>query len=206
MNIPQEDREKVNLSIEQAERNTTGEIVVKIVKKSHVYHTANYRCGIVFSLIMVFVLTLTPLPHQNPMWIIAIQIPAFNIGLFLAMIPSLKRFFTTQAEMNYEVHRRSLESFHQHDLHSTADRTGVLILISSFEKRVVVLADSGINSKVDTHHWDEIVKSITTKIGENSFIEGLCNGIATCGKTLATYFPLHGEAKNELPNTLIVED
>jgi putative membrane protein len=39
--------------------------------------------------------------------------------------------------------------FYQHNLHRTRDASGVLFLISIFEKKIHVLADSGIYTKIE---------------------------------------------------------
>jgi putative membrane protein len=73
------------------------------------------------------------------------------------------------------------------------------------EHRVEVLADRGINSKVDRVLWQEIVHTLTAGLKSGQACDAFCKAIARCGEILATHFPRQADDKDELPNRLVTK-
>ena len=86
---------------------------------------------------------------------------------------------------------------------NTRDKTGILIFISVFERKVWVLADEGINEKVDRDTWQEIVDIVTLGIKEKRQGSALCNAIKRCGELLENNFPIKPDDTDELDNLII---
>jgi putative membrane protein len=120
-------------------------------------------------------------------------------------IPLLKRIFITKAEIAEEVEEAALTSFYRNGLNNTRDRTGILIFISVFERRALVLADEGINAKVDSSVWQEVVDLVVSSIKAHQQTEGICRAIRRCGELIHEHFPIKRDDTDELDN-LIVED
>ncbi|HXT54624.1 MAG TPA: hypothetical protein VN826_08980, partial [Candidatus Eisenbacteria bacterium] len=83
------------------------------------------------------------------------------------------------------------------------DHTGILILISLLEHRVEVLADRGINAKVEPATWQEISKIVADGLKANQACEAVCKAISRCGEILAAHFPRRSDDRNELPDRLV---
>jgi len=83
--------------------------------------------------------------------------------------------------------------------------TGILIFASLLEHRVVVLADRGINEKVEAGTWNEIVNMITESLKSGDGCDGFCKAIDRCGVILAQHFPRSADDRDELPNKLVTE-
>jgi len=66
-----------------------------------------------------------------------------------------------------------------------------------------VLADRGINAKVETGTWQEIVQALSAGLKRNQACDAFCNAIARCGEILATHFPRQPDDEDELPNRLV---
>ena len=98
------------------------------------------------------------------------------------------------------VHRAASLAFREAGLVETRDRTGILIYVSLLEHRVVVLADRGIDSRVEPGTWDAVVARIVTGIKADRAEEGLADGIRLCGEILASRFPPRPDDTNEIPN------
>src|SRR4029453_11080056 len=103
------------------------------------------------------------------------------------------------------VHSLALASFTQHGLHYTRDHTGILIVVSLLEHRVEVLADRGINAKVEAGTWQEIVTILTDGLKSKQAADAYCSAIKRCGEILAAHFPRQPDEKDELPNRLVTE-
>jgi putative membrane protein len=71
------------------------------------------------------------------------------------------------------------------------------------EHRVEVLADRGINAKVDPATWQEISKIVAAGLKANQACEAVCKAIHRCGEILTAHFPRQSEDQNELPDRLV---
>jgi len=126
-------------------------------------------------------------------------------GFILARISSVKRRLIPKARMDEAVHGRSLVAFTAHGLHHTRANTGILILASLLEHRVEVLADRGINEKVQPGTWDDVVRILTSGIKTGEACIAFCAAIERCGEILATHFPRPQDDRDELADKLVTE-
>ena len=84
----------------------------------------------------------------------------------------------------------------------TASRNGILLLIVPWRRRVVVVADDGITSKIEPAFWRGVVEAVTAAFGGDRYTEGLVDAIVSLGQSLAPLFPPQPGDVNELPNTI----
>lgn len=207
--LSDDDRTRVETAVKKAEKLTAGEIVVMIISASYQYPVAIVIGAAAFALPLALILT--PLlggwlwiGGQN-MWLFLGFLTVFFI-LFheiIKRIPRLKRFFISRREIDAEVEEAAITSFFKHDLYRTRDATGVLVLISVFERRVWILADRGINAKVPEGRWDDIVKMITDGIKQKRSADAICEAVKKIGELLKTHFPIKPDDSDELENLII---
>src|SRR5207253_9383037 len=95
-------------------------------------------------------------------------------GFLLARLPATKRLIASKARIAEAVHTMALASFTEHGLHYTRDHTGILIVVSLTEHRVEVLADRGINAKVETAVWQEIARILIEGLKARSACNAFC--------------------------------
>ena len=105
--------------------------------------------------------------------------------------------------MREEVEEAAFTAFYANGLHHTRDLTGILIYVSVFERQVQVLADKGINDKVDPQVWQEVVAMVTDGIKAGTPGEALCKGVTRCGELVTERFPVKPDDTDELPNLII---
>ena len=207
--LSEDERARVSAAVEEAEKRTVGEIVVMIISASYHYPMANVTGAAAFALALG--LLLTPLiggwlwiGSQN-MWLFLGLFTVFFIFFHEVIRRSLwlKRYFISRKEINAEVKEAAVTHFFKHGLYRTQDKTGVLVLISVFERRVWVLADQGINAKVPEGQWDEIVKMITDGIKQKRPADAICAAVEKIGELLKAHFPIKPDDIDELKNIII---
>jgi putative membrane protein len=125
------------------------------------------------------------------------------LGFIACRVPPIKRRLISKDRIAEAVHLRSLAAFTGQGLHHTRAETGILIFVSLLEHRVVVLADRGINAKVQPGAWDEIVGIVTAGLKSGHACDAFCNAIERCGDILAQHFPRSPDDKDELSNRLV---
>jgi len=207
--LSNDERARVETAVKEAEKLTAGEIVVMIISASYQYPLAIVIGAAAFALPLALIFTPTAgawlwIGGQN-MWLFLGFLTVFFI-LFheiIKRIPWLKRFFISRKEIDDEVEEAAITNFFDQGLYRTRDQTGVLVLISVFERRVWVLADRGINTKVSESQWDDIVKMITDGIKQKRPADAICEAVEKIGELLKTYFPIKPDDTDELKNLII---
>jgi putative membrane protein len=101
------------------------------------------------------------------------------------------------------VEEAAIKSFFVEKLYQTKDANGILIFISILERKVWVLADSGINDRINPEQWQAMIKLITKGIQENRQCEAICEAISQIGDILKTHFPIKDNDVNELHNIIV---
>jgi uncharacterized membrane protein len=106
---------------------------------------------------------------------------------------------------NQSTRARALDVFSQLRIWDTAHNNGVLIYLLLADRDVEILADRGINAKVETAEWENICTMMEAEFGKGNFEAGVLNGIASVSRHLAKHFPKHGSGDgNELPDAPII--
>ncbi|HPR17302.1 MAG TPA: TPM domain-containing protein [Candidatus Cloacimonadota bacterium] len=210
------DKKKISAAVRQAESTTSGEIVTAFVKESNDY--AVYE--LTFSVIVSFIYFVVMLFFLRP---IAVWLPSFfwdysasylvafygfstfvvgTLVYFLANYAPIDRLIVPAKIQQKKVHERTLLHFMESGISYTRDRTGILIFISLLERRVELLADSGINEKIEPKEWQNIVDHVIKGIKTGSFTENLVVAVSDCGKLLSEHFPIQKDDTNELSNEI----
>jgi len=200
----EQEQARIREGVIAAESKTAGEIVPMIVTSSARYTEVELLGTIIglFAGLMAEWFWSDPWgSHFFNLW----PLIGATVGFSSCRIPQIKRLIASKNRIADAVHTLALASFTEHGLHYTRDHTGILILVSLLERRVEVLADRGINAKVKTGTWQEIVKLLTDGLKTNHACDAYCKAIERCGEILASHFPRQPDDKDELPNRLVTE-
>jgi len=198
-----EERQQIEAAVKAAEAKTSGEIVPLLVEASYEYPRAEL-IGAGSLGLAVGLLGSWAFGGDSIWWFLPIFAGSFLVfQQLIQRLPGLKRKLIHPEEMEIEVREKALTSFLEHGLHETRDRTGILILISLFERRVQVLADSGINAKVPPRTWDELVELITSGLQRGEACGAICRAVERCGELLQEHFPIKADDSDELPNLIM---
>ncbi|TLU56240.1 MAG: hypothetical protein FDX02_01680 [Chlorobium sp.] len=198
------DRLQIEARIGEAEKRTSGEIVVKVVSSSYHYPLASMLGSSLLAILLGIVVAL--IANNESMWFF---LAAFSM-LFIVLhelfkrLHFLRRYFVTASDMKEEVEEGAIHSFYRRNINNTVDHTGILIYISLFERKVRVVADQGINAKVAQEVWQEIVAIIVSGIRAKTQVQAIGKAVDRCADILSTHFPLKADDRNELSNTVII--
>lgn len=91
------------------------------------------------------------------------------------------------------------------EMWDTADRTGVLLYINLADHAVELLADRGIDARVDRHTWHAMCHELAQGLARDLSIRPVLAAVARIHDLLAAHFPRgDGHARNELDDRPIV--
>jgi uncharacterized membrane protein len=105
---------------------------------------------------------------------------------------------------NQSARARALDVFSHLRIWDTAHNNGVLIYLLLADRDVEILADRGIDAKVDAAEWQRICSMMEAEFRKGSFEAGVLKGIAAVSQHLAKHFPKRGGGSNELPDEPVV--
>jgi putative membrane protein len=197
------ERTAIRQAVLEAEKDTSGDIAVKVVEACDRYRDAEILGSVLLS--GFFSLIIALLLNHITIWF---YIPAVFVLFFPCLYlfkkaPHLKLALVSDRDAMHEVSEEAVHAFYERGLHRTKHGTGILIFISLLERRVWILGDKGINDKVSPHFWNSLTAELTKGIREGKAADALCSVIAKCGAELGKHFP--GRHENaEVPDDDII--
>lgn len=204
-----DEQQKICKAVHDAETKTSGELVPMLVCDSHSYPLAAVRGGSFIALILAILLT-APVAGMfwlgsSNMWVFfCLFFPLYWLtSLLIQHYPVLKRPFLFADETETEVQQAAFTAFFEEQLFKTKDANGILIYISLLERRAWILADSGINDRIDTQQWDAALQLVTRGIKDGCACDALCEAIEMVGDILEKEFPVQQGDQNELHDLII---
>ncbi|MGZ5031755.1 MAG: TPM domain-containing protein [Usitatibacter sp.] len=93
---------------------------------------------------------------------------------------------------------RAREVFALHGAWNTEENNGVLIYVLLADRRVEIVADRGIDSKVSPQEWQSICRAMEKSFAEGRYEEGAIEGARRVSELLGRHFPPAGTRRNEL--------
>jgi putative membrane protein len=203
------ERERVTEAVHTAERLTSGEIVPMIVSSSDPYPLAPVVGGVLLAFLLSLLL-MSPLAaffwiDSRDVWLfLALFVPLYLTAHQAVMrIPWLKRLFVSKSQIEEEVREAAITAFFSEKLYKTRDENGILLFISVLERKVWILADAGINAKIERGQWQGIVDLVTTGIKNGRQCDALCEAIRQIGNILKEHFPIQSDDIDELRDLII---
>jgi uncharacterized membrane protein len=96
--------------------------------------------------------------------------------------------------------QRALALFADYGVWDTEDNCGVLIYINLAEHKVDIVADRGIDRKIDSATWQAICRTLTEGFRAGQFHDATLTAVGQVNELLRQHFPANGTRANELPD------
>jgi putative membrane protein len=206
------DRQRIASAVATAETRSRGEIVTVVVNSSDDYAVTPWRAGLVGALVGAVGGAAAYLvgDHWGGDPLLWGTLPALGAALlaFLlsAQVEPLRRAWTPDVELQRRVEDRAERAFLEHELFDTRDRSGVLLFLSLFEHRAIVLGDSGINAVVAPGEWQEVVDRMILGIRSGQPAEGVVAAVEKIGPLLdRAGLERRVDDHDELPDEPVIE-
>lgn len=97
---------------------------------------------------------------------------------------------------------RAITVFNSLKMYKTKERNAVLIYIAYESKKLAIIGDAGINSKVPEGFWDDVKEVLVSHFASNQIVDGLRIAIRMTGDKLRDYFPHKTDDINEQSNEI----
>ena len=97
---------------------------------------------------------------------------------------------------------RSAWLFKSLKMHKTTLRNGVMIYLSTKDRKFAIIGDAGINAVVPAGFWDDVRDLMTAHFSKGEMVQGFVLGIERVGEKLKEFFPFQKDDVNELPDEI----
>jgi putative membrane protein len=201
------DHTAIEAAVREVESRSAGEVVPYAVERSDRYVRALWTAATLGALAGSLAAALVRWTSEvwgGPVALWIALPPAAGAalgGLTALVVPALRRALVPVEVMAERVQQRAAQAFLDEEVFRTRDRTGVLIFVSLFEHRVVVLADRGLDGHVAPREWEDVVSGIVSGIRRGQPGAALAEGIRRCAR-LAARVPPRPDDRDELPGQL----
>jgi len=186
-------------AIAAIEDNSSVECVVAVRAYARRWMAAHIVVGLVAAYAVLVYAVLFALPQ----WAVLAFPLAAGIAstLIVEYVPPLYRFLVPVWLREQHVVEAARNLFFEKNIHTTSERTGLLVFIAVRSRTVEVIGDVGIVAKLGQSRLDHMAQALK---------EALTEGPAAVGRTLANlapefaeHFPRRADDKNELPDDVI---
>lgn len=197
-------RAEVRAAVRAAEERTVGEVVPVVLERSDPHPGARWAAGLVM-LLVGSLLLIDVLPWTVPPLLLVCQLGLGALGWGLAAwLPDVQRTFVTEQRATAVAEEQALQEFTVQGLGETVGHTGVLLFVSLFERRVVVLADEGVATRVAEDAWVPVDRAVLDGVRAGSLCRGLVDALGLVGGILAEQAPRGPDDDNELVDRVVV--
>ncbi len=97
---------------------------------------------------------------------------------------------------------RALAVFAELNMHTTAQKNGVLIYLATSDKKFAIIGDKGIHEKVHDSFWNEEKELLNEHFSKGEFTLGLTKAIYKVGEKLKLHFLYQSDDTDELTNDI----
>ena len=201
----EEEKARIVNTTREVELRSIGEVAVMVVESSDPYIDAEVIGGIFLGSFMALVLT-EFFFHSSLWFYIPLSFLLFFPSEYLFhKVPAIKTAFIGVKRKELSVMQRAIRAFYEKGLYKTKKNTGVLFFLSLLERKVWVLADTGINEKIDQATLNRFANIVSQGIKDGKACESLCTAINEAGEVLEKHFPITPGDIDELPNEVMTE-
>jgi putative membrane protein len=184
-------------SVKSVESQTSAEVVVAVRRRSGEYRPAAYHFGFFTSALVVLYLLVTP--ELVSVGAIALDaVLGFGLGLLLALnVSPLLRLLVRSKALDGNVAAAARVAFFDLGISRTARRTGILVYVSTFERRCLVLTDVGIDVAALGPAWAECCAALSRTVAARD-LPAFERALQGLGPILGAVMPRAHDDLNEL--------
>jgi putative membrane protein len=203
----------IDALVARIEARTGVQIATALVHRSDAYTELPWKAFAFGASLAAFVVVIADaaqpqwvMPYTALVHVMAILLPAAILAALSMFIAPLARAFLRPHRADIEVRRCAESLFLRRGLYRTRARTAVLILISLFERRIELLADEGLRTRVSERDWQTVIARMTPHLrGERPF-DALREALEEVEALLVSKGCVGSpDAADELPNRTIEE-
>ncbi len=194
-----EGRRRASAAIASVEAQTSAELVLQVRHFAGRYREADYLWGLVGALATLVVLLYAERAFPLVGFPLQVALGFAALAALSAHLPPLRRLMTRRRLRDGEVHRAARAAFVELGVARCSGRWGILILVSTFERRVEVICDLGVDVEQLGTPWRTALAALEAAVARYD-LSAFLGALESLGPLLAAHLPHRADDRNELPD------
>jgi putative membrane protein len=201
---------RIRSAVEQIEAKTGVQVLAAVIGKADHYPEAPWKAFALAASLASLVLAIQA--ALDPPWIVPVHaafyaISVLGVGavaaLATALLPPLARLLVPSARLEGEVEQYARAYFIEREVFGTRERTGILVLVSLFERKVAILPDTGLADRLPPEALAAVVTQMRPRLSRGARFAALLAGLTALEQALlAAGFRGAPGAPDEIPAEL----
>jgi putative membrane protein len=209
--LTEQERQRLDQRVAEAEKRTGAQIVLSVVERSDIYAELPWKAfalGAAVSGLAVALLDLLR-PGWSASTAVLFSVTAtLGAGAACALacvsLPGFARFFLDAHRAEVETRQYAESLFLSREVFATGGRTGILLLVSLFERQVIMLPDTGLSERLGREASQGIITRMTPPLASGQVVKAFEAGLAGLEEALGATASVVG-VENELPDAIVEE-
>ncbi|MBL6956391.1 MAG: TPM domain-containing protein [Chlorobium phaeobacteroides] len=204
------DRRRLDARVAETEKLTRTQIVLSVIQRSDSYVELPWKAFALGAssaglIILVLYWRFFALYPDLPALVMVVGMLACSafLALLTVMIPRFAKWFLSDYRSEVEVEQYAKSLFLDRQLFATRNRTGILLLVSLFERRVVILPDKGLEERLQEEDIRNMIAAMTPLLKRKQIARAFDTGLDYLVEKLTVASPEGHD--DELPNEIIEE-
>jgi putative membrane protein len=185
-------------AIRRVEERTAAEVVVTVRRESGYYRYADYLFGFAVALATLIALLFLPQEFHLATFPVDVLVGFVAGSAVSAWTPPLRRVLTGPKRQRRFVENAAKAAFVELGISKTAGRTGVLVYVSLFERRVEVVRDIGVAPAVLGPEWRNVLAELESAVRGRPDADRFVAALERLGGPLGVLLPRGEDDVNEL--------
>lgn len=211
-NLSEQERRHLDQQVAYAEKRTGAQVVLAVIEKSDSYVELPWKAfalGAAGAGLAAALLDFLQ-PPWSPSLTMFFAVTTTLIGgavcaLLCVALPDFARLFLDAHRAEVETRQYAESLFLSREVFATRKRTGILLLVSLFEQRVVVLPDTGLRRRLNADVLQGIISRMAAPLAAGQVGRALEAGLAGLEEVLGAGATA-ASGEDELPNAIVEED
>ncbi len=204
------DRRRLDARVAETEKHTGTQIVLSVIQRSDSYVELPWKAfalGVSATglILLLFSWRFSAWYPDMPALVMVVGMLACGAfpALLSIMVPRFAKLFLSDYRAEVEVEQYAKSLFLERQLFDTRNRSGILLLVSLFEHRVVILPDKGLDRRLQEEDIRNMIAAMTPLLKRQQVAGAFDAGLDYLSDKLTITSP---EAHDdELPNEIIEE-
>lgn len=194
--------EEIEKQVESVEAVSSAEVVVCLQNTSENYTDLDLIWAALFGITTLAYKIWSP--HVfDPNWILVNVLFAGFCGFAISRWVGLRRLLMSSGRVNKSVKRAAYAHFHARGVHQTRERTGILVFVSRYERKIVLVPDSGIEARLSQQLWTGWAEKFGSASSERELLESLKAQMEAFQGPFRRQSPRRDDDIDELSNQMV---
>ena len=205
MPLTEQDQTFIATRVGDLEARTGTQVVAAVVGKSDSYPEAPWKAFALGAAVaalacVAWQIAARSWPAETPEMghVLVILGSGALLALFTILHAPFARLFVDRIRRDVEATQFARSLFYGRGLDRTRSRIGILLFVSLFERKVVILADAGFDGRIDAYDWEALTRRITFLLRHSTTAVALRAGLDAMEAMLLERGFAHSGIVNEL--------